>query len=408
MVDHLFRHQYGKMVAILTKIFGPSHLELVEDALQDTFLKASLQWRKQQPENPEAWLIQAAKNRSLDLLRQIKARESREESFQKGRSMEEIEAYFLDHEVQDSQLRMLFLACHPSFNRAEQIAFALKSIAGFSQREIAHALLLKEETVKKRLARARKKIKSEGIELEYPGPEEIQEGLKGVMQIIYLIFNEGFHSTKKEQLVDKELCGEALRLAKLLLSKENFRSGSLYALFALLCFNSARLDAKQNEMEILDLKQQDRKLWYKPLIELGQNALQKAFTDYPERSAYHFEAFIAWEHCRAKEFEDTNWEAILSHYNQLYQLLPSEAIKLSRANVLVQLQRFDAARQQLSDIELSALEGRQYLYYATKAELEISLGQIKEAQSALEQAISLANNRREKAYLQAKLLSINI
>lgn len=395
------------MVAILTKIFGPSHLELVEDALQDTFLKAALQWRKQQPDNPEAWLIQAAKNRSLDLLRQIKARESRELEYERDNDLEEIEEYFLEHEVQDSQLRMLFLACHPSFNRAEQIAFALKSIAGFSQREIAHALLIKEETVKKRILRARQKIKEEAIKLSYPGPSEIQERLQGVAQIIYLIFNEGFHSNKPNQLVDKELCGEALRLAKLLLAKPKFRNGDLYALFALLCLNAARLDAKQNEMEILDLKQQDRSLWFRPLMELGQNALQKAFTTYEERSAYHFEALIAWEHGRAKHFDDTNWEAILNHYDQLCTILPSDAIKLSRVNVLIQVQSLEAARRQLEEINLKALEGRQYLYHATYAELHLMHKQHTLAQQALKEAVNFCGNDRERAYLQSKLRSIN-
>ena len=157
IVDHLFRHQYGKMVAILSKIFGLSHIEFIEDAVQDTFIKATLQWRTGIPENPEAWLMQASKNRVIDLLRQINVIKQRQQKVYHGSIATEINDCFLDHEVEDSQLRMIFVACHPLFSAEEQIAFALKTISGFSMREIAAALMQKEETIKKRLVRAERK-----------------------------------------------------------------------------------------------------------------------------------------------------------------------------------------------------------------------------------------------------------
>ena len=155
------------MVAILSKIFGLSHLELIEDAVQDTFLKASLKWRDQQPENPEAWLTQAAKNRAIDLIRHLNAEKERHHKVIHGSITLEINEFFLDHEVEDSQLRMIFVACHPAFSKEEQIAFALKAISGFSMKEIAAALLVQEETIKKRLVRARKKIQDLNITLSF-------------------------------------------------------------------------------------------------------------------------------------------------------------------------------------------------------------------------------------------------
>ena len=154
LVDHLFRHQHGKIVAVLSGIFGLHHLELIEDAVQDTFLKAATSWRNQIPDHPEAWLTQAAKNRTIDLLRQINDR-------------------FLETDIADSQLRMIFVACHPALSKEEQIAFALKAISGFSMKEIAVALLLNEETIKKRLVRARKKITDLNITLSFPKPEQV-------------------------------------------------------------------------------------------------------------------------------------------------------------------------------------------------------------------------------------------
>ena len=234
VVDHLFRHHYGKMVAILTRFFGLSNIETIEDAVQDTFIKATVQWRNQIPDNPEAWLVKVAKNRIIDLLRSIKAEKGRFEKITSGASSFQIEELFLDHEIEDSQLRMLFVACHPSLKPNEQLAFALKTIAGFSTKEIAAALLTKEETIAKRLTRAKKAITKNKLRFDFPPPKELQNRLHRVMEVVYLTFNEGFHSTNKDKLVREDLCGEAVRLCKLLLKREAFRSGSLYALFALL------------------------------------------------------------------------------------------------------------------------------------------------------------------------------
>jgi len=165
IVDHLFRHQYGKMVAILANFFGLSHLEMIEDAVQDTFVKATLKWQESIPENPEAWLMQAAKNRVIDLIRQLQAEKKRFTKIASGPAAIQINEIFLDHEIEDSQLRMIFVACHPALSPEEQIAFALKTISGFSMKEIATALLLKDETIKKRLCRARRAIAEQGIKL---------------------------------------------------------------------------------------------------------------------------------------------------------------------------------------------------------------------------------------------------
>lgn len=402
MVDHLFRHEYGKMVAVLSKLFGLSNLELIEDAVQDTFVKASILWRNGPPEKPEAWLTQAAKNRAIDLLRQIQATKNRHEKAFHGSIALKINEFFLEHEVKDSQLRMLFVACHPTFSKEEQIAFALKAISGFSMKEIAAALLQKEETIKKRLVRARKKIQETDITLEYPDPAEVPKRMAAVLQIIYLIFNEGFHSTKPDALISKDLCGEAIRLCKLLLLKENFRSGSLYALFALLCFHASRLDSKMGDGGIVDLRHQDRSRWYLPMIVLGNDALNKSI-EFADRSVYHLEASIALEHIRAITFDNTNWQQILALYEEMYALMPSDHILLSRASIYLEINQLEDAKSALDQIKSQSLNQRRYLYHGCLAEYFEKSGDLPKALYEIETAIDLCSNQQEQEYLKEKM-----
>lgn len=408
IVDHLFRHQYGKMIAILTNIFGLSHLETIEDAVQDTFIKATLQWRQERPENPEAWLMKAAKNRAIDLLRKIKADKNRFEKATTGAASIRLNDLFLEHEVEDHQLRMIFVACHPELSQEEQIAFALKTVSGFSMKEIAAALLQKEETIKKRLVRARKKIQEKAIQFEFPVPGAVHARLAGVLKVIYLIFNEGFHSTKKEKLVDQELCGEALRLCQLVLKKERFRSGSAYALFALLCFHSSRLTSKTNtDNEIIDLEHQDRSQWYFPLISLGNDAMNRS-VDYPDFSTYHYEAAIAVEHLRAKSFAATNWPKILQLYQQLHAAHPNDSNLLNMAIVHLQMDQLPEAKALLDTIQGKKLEQRAYLVYGCYADYYRKLGDQKQAVRFLDQAIALTSNDLERKYLIEKKIMMGM
>ncbi|WP_424004090.1 RNA polymerase sigma factor [Maribacter sp. IgM3_T14_3] len=402
VVDHLFRHHYGKMVAILTRFFGLSYIETIEDAVQDTFIKATSKWRTKIPDNPEAWLNKVAKNRTIDILRSIQAEKNRNFKITTGASSLQIDELFLDHEVADSQLRMIFVACHPSLHPNEQIAFALKTISGFSTKEIAAALLTKEETIVKRLTRAKKSIRENNIQFKYPAPEAIPERTVRVMEVIYLTFNEGFHSTNTDKLVKEDLCGEAIRLCQLLLKKERFRSGSLYALFALLCFHMSRLESKISiDNQIVDLQNQDRTKWYFPLIKMGNSAMNKAL-EYDDTSIYHYEAAIASEHLNAKTFEDTNWENISNWYEQLYMLESNMFTLLNHATVCIQLSDYEKTLHLLNSIDVSDLGQRAYLYYGCYAELYTKKGEKELAISYLDKALLGTSNMLEKEFLTIK------
>ncbi len=402
VVDHLFRHHYGKMVSTLVRIFGLPNLEMIEDAVQDTFVNAMLKWRAGVPENPEGWLTKAAKNRVIDLIRKIKADQNRVLKMEHGSDVIAINELFLDHQIEDSQLRMIFTACHPKLNPKDQIAFALKTIAGFSDKEIAVALLLKQETVKKRLSRARKTIVEESISFSIPDAVEMNSRLGLVHEVLYLIFNEGFHSTKKDMLVRSDLCGEAIRLCTMLLKKEHYRSADGYALFALFCLHAARLETKVLDNSILvDLKNQDRSKWQQPLITIGKDALRKAM-NYENFSTYHFEAVIAAEHVIAPSFESTNWENILKYRQILHDNNPTDYSAMNLAIVYLQLKQPEKCIAILENIQPSNLEKRAYLFYGIKAEYFIYLDNKPQAIHYLELAIENVSNLSEKAYLEKK------
>ena len=406
IIDHLFRHHHGKMVSILTRIFGLAHLEMIEDAVQDTFVSALQKWRTTKPANPEAWLTQAAKNRAIDLLRKIKAENTRIHKLNTGPSAMILNDLFLEHEIEDSQLRMIFTACHPALKAPDQIAFALKTIAGFSIREIASALLIKEDTIKKRLTRARKNIQAHSISFQMPSKTQIPDRMQRVQEVLYLIFNEGFQSNQKDQLIRKDLCGEAIRLCKMLLKKEHLRSGSLYALFALMCFHASRLESKITEQgEIVDLQHQDRSKWYFPLIKVGNDAMIRAM-EHDDFSTYHLEAAIAVEHLNARTFDQTNWHKILELYQRLEAIHPSPINSLNQAIVLLQLNQDQKAFGKLTCITAESLEQRAYLYHAAFADYYLKTGRINESLGQIDQALQMVQNTAERNYLVRKRILI--
>lgn len=402
LIDHLFRYHSGKMVSVLTRIFGLSNLEIVEDAVQDTFIKASISWRKQLPENPEAWLTQAAKNRILDIFRKLKTEKNHLPDFSQGANTIAINELFLESEIEDAQLRMIFTACHPSLDARDRIAFALKTVSGFSSKEIASALLTKEETIKKRLVRARKSIQKADIQFHIPLGKSLEKRLESVLEVLYLIFNEGFHSNKKEQLIQKELCGEAMRLCKMLLKNTHTRTSESYALFALMCFHSARLESKTNaQNEILDLEHQDRSLWHFPLVQLGNSMMHKAIEN-NEFSCYHYEAAIAAEHLKAVTFAATDWDKILYWYECLNALQPMSNHLLTMAVICIQKKDLQKASVYLNQLTPENFEQRKYLFYGAKSDFYAAKKDFQNANEFINLAIETVTNQLEKEYLIKK------
>jgi len=407
LVDHLFRHKSGQMVATLTRIFGPQNLQLAEDVVQETLLKALHVWPYQGiPHNPGGWLMQVAKHKALDVLRRQSTFEQKmpliaQETPQAHALEERIQA---DAGLQDDQLTMLFMGCHPALSTAVQVTLLLKTLGGFSVREIARAFLLAEPTVAQRLVRAKRKLRHLGVAFELPSSAAMQARLDAVLLVLYLIFNEGYTATHGDHLIRADLCIEAIRLCSILLEHPAGQQAKAHALMALLLLQSSRLAARLTSgNELLLLSEQDRRLWDQSAIQAGIYHLKQAQRG-DEISSYHLQAGIAACHASATHYEATDWEMILAYYNRLCLIDPSPILRLNRAVALSMVQGPQVAIEAIHAIE--GLQGY-YLRPATLAALEARLGNKAQAILYYQQAFELTQNQIEQRFLKQQLARLN-
>jgi RNA polymerase sigma factor (sigma-70 family) len=407
LVDHLFRHEAGKMIAVLTRIFGFHNLELVEDTVQETFLKALQVWKyRAVPDNPSAWLMQVARNRTIDLVRrQQKLSGISEELAARLQSDTEhtIDQFFLDTEIADSQLRMIFTCCHPALNPEDQLALTLKTVSGFGVQEIAKALVSNEATIQKRLYRAKEYIKKHSVRFEIPVGIALQQRLDMVYTVLYLLFNEGYNSVKADELIRHDLCGEAMRLCKLLSEHKVGAQPSAFALLSLMCFQASRFDSRIGEDNtIILLQQQDRSKWDRELIRMGYYYLNLSSAG-NQLSVYHIESAIAAEHCLSPDFASTNWQSLLHLYDYLLEQKPIPIVHLNRAILLAQLDDLPAAIDAILDIAgIGELLQHHYIYSAVLGDLYARAGNTAEARRLLEMAYHLTTSNAEKKLLHEK------
>ena len=412
LTDHLFRHEAGKMIAVLTRIFGFQNLDLVEDVVQEAFAKALNDWRFRIPENPSGWLITVAKNKAIDIVR--RQRHQNEFASEVSALLKSeytaspvIENLFLDHEIQDSQLQMIFACCHPSLDVEDQIALTLKTCSGFSTTEIASAFLSNAEAIKKRLQRARAFLSERKIRLDIPSGNELRKRLDSVLHALYLLFNEGYNSSSKDELIRKDLCEEAIRLSLLLTRHPLVDEPKCYALVALLCLLSSRFDARlDNNAEIILLEDQDRSKWNTDLISIGLGYFERSMKG-DELSEYHLQAAIVVEHTIAGKFANTNWERILSLYDMLTACNRSPVILLNRAIVVGKISGPEKAVQEISRIPgVEKFLQTHYLFPAVMAEMLRQSGDTARALRLLKQAEDLASSPTEKKLIQRKTAAL--
>ena len=410
LVDHLFRTEAGKMTAVLTRLFGFRQYETAEDIVHETIYQALKTWNfKGVPENPTAWLYRVAKNRAVDYLRrENRLAEITSELKPLLRSEYTmptvVEHYFKENEIADSQLRMMFAACHPSIPEEAQIALVLKTLCGFSIEEIARGFVTNKDTIEKRLYRAKEKIREGNIELQMPEGKDLQARLTTVLQCIYLLFNEGYNSSATDSIIRKDLCYEAIRLCILLTENPESCLPDTLALLALMCFNASRFDARiDSQGMIVLLQDQDRSKWERELIQKGQDYLNLS-SQGNTLSTYHIEAAISSMHCTAASFERTNWESILAMYDLLAQRNPSPVVLLNRAIAV----SFARSKQEAIDEikKLTALQSH-YLYNAALGDLYIEMGNAPLAKSFYETALKQTHNPQEQELLQRKLALSN-
>lgn len=331
LIPHLFRLEYSKMTAVLCRLFGLKHIEIAEDIVSETFLKATEIWSvKRLPENPTAWLYTVAKNKTKDYLNrnaffeQVVTPEIKPEEIQN----DELFIDFTKQNINDSQLAMIFAVCNPINSNEAQICLALQILCGFSVEEIANAFLSNKETIKKRLLRARENLRKENLNLRSLNSSEIKARLDTVSTVLYLLFNEGYFSKSNNSLIRKDLCAEAIRLTLILTENPQTDTAKINALLSLMSFQSSRLDARMNEMEeVVLFDEQDKNRWDKELIDRGNYYLVRACSG-KEISKYHLEAKIAYWHSTSTDSK--KWEHVLEAYNMLLQLEYSPVAALNR------------------------------------------------------------------------------
>ncbi len=403
-MEHFFRHEAGRIVSVLTQIFGIRNLQLAEDMVQETLLQAFGQWSFGAiPDNPSAWVMTVAKRKVLNHLKRDRFlnRHAEDIAFHIS-SPADLDEIFQEDQVGDSMLRMFFVCCHPNLPAESRLVLTLKILCGFSSREIAQALLSNEAAVNKRLLRSKQEFRRQNLPLEIPTGDSFAERLKSVHMCIYLLFNEGYNSSHPDFLIRKDLCAQAMRLCRLIIDRFPDQRSSL-ALMSLMCFHSARFDSRiDNRGALVIFNLQDRSLWNRELIQTGHYYLSEAAQG-DTLSEYHLEAAIAAEHCTAKDFESTRWEAIDGFYAALANLKDNPVIELNRAVILSQTLGPEAAITSLQKLKHHPRLKRYYLLHATLGELYLRTGETGLAQVHFSTAVELTSSGTERQFLKEKL-----
>jgi len=403
--EHYFRHEFGRLVSVLSRRFGVHRVELCEDAVQTALLRAVQSWpQRGEPNDRSAWLYRVAHNEVLGALRRMKRTDaSVDDAEHVADEASAEEAVLLEHEVKDDQLRMLFVCANPEIPRESQIVFALKTLCGFSVEEIALRLFQSREAVYKRLQRARSILRECVVELEPANLGELATRLPAVLEILYLLFTESYSSAQPDQLIRHELCEEAIRLALLL---EEHPVGALpetAALLALMYLDAARFDSRVDGTGgLLLLEQQDRSLWDRDLIAIGISCLHRAARG-DVFTRYHAEAAIAAEHCLAPTYEQTRWAEIARLYQMLDGVAPSPINTLNRSIAIAEWHGPEAALALLEAINPPAWLLGYYLWDATLGELYRRRGDRDRAVAHLTRALNAAPTHAEKALLRRRL-----
>ncbi|HEX7241714.1 MAG TPA: sigma-70 family RNA polymerase sigma factor [Longimicrobiaceae bacterium] len=392
LVDGLFRREAGRMVSALCRVFGPHRLELAEDVVQEALLRALREWPfRGVPDNPRAWLARVARNRALDLLRRdaTLARKAPLLAVAGEEGEPAPGEVFFGGEVEDDQLRMIFTCCHPEVPPEARVALTLKTVGGFGVPEIARAFLAREATVAQRLVRAKRRIREAGIAFEVPAGAELPERLDSVLEVLYLVFNEGYAPAGGEAALRADVCAEAVRLAELLASHPATALPRVHALAALLCLQGARLPARTDAHgDPVLLAEQDRARWDRRLLARGLAHLERA-AEGDALSPYHLEAGIAACHATAPSFRATDWPYVLSLYDALLALKPSPVAALNRAVALAEVEGPEAGLRAVEEAAAHPALAGYPLLHAVHGDLRSRVGDADGAAEAYRRALEM-------------------
>ena len=396
-------------MSVLTGIFGIDRLQMAEDAVQEALVRAMQTWPYYGiPKNPAAWITQTAKNLALDLIRREKLfRDKQPEiiaTFERWSPDPDAEnSPMFENEIRDDRLRLMFACCHPLLPQEAQTALALKTLCGFSPAEIAKAFLTTEAAIAKRLTRAKQRIRELGIPFEIPSSEEFLDRLGGVLQTIYLLFNEGYKASSGASLIREDICHEAIRLATILVDHPMGNLPQTHALLALMLLNGARLKTRvDSEGNILRLQDQDRSQWNRSMIGRGMFHLLQSATG-EGISRYHLQAGIAACHATSKDYESTDWEKILALYDRLIEIDDSPVVALNSAVAVANVHGPQAGIDAVEAIRDRGKLSSYHLLYAVLGELEVQLNRHEAAAASFRKALEFAETESERAFLSTRL-----
>ena len=405
-VEEVYRSDWGRIVATLIR--HTNDFQLAEEAAQEAFAAAVDQWRVEGiPDSPRAWIIQTARHKAIDRIRRsAKHRESLESYALWGWSDTVQQPNFDTGEIPDDRLRLIFTCCHPSLAPESQVALTLRELGGLETDEIARAFLVPPATMAQRLVRAKRKIRDARIPYSVPETSEMPERLDAVLTVLYLIFNEGYASTRGESHVRTDLCAEAIRLARVVRDlMAPHPPAEAAGLLALMLLHDSRRDARLDEAgDLIVLEEQDRGKWNQPQIAEAVPLVSEAFA--AGAGPYAIQAAIAAEHCRAARPEDTDWPRILRLYDLLERIEPSPIIALNRAVAVAMAEGPAAGLALIDEIEASgALEGY-HLLHSARADLFRRMGAAAEAEAAYTRALALVSSESERRYLERRLQEV--